>query len=60
LKRAGNVFTSYVSPNGTTWTQVGTETITMNSTIYVGLAVCSHNNPVLTTATFDNVTVSSP
>lgn len=30
----------------------------MASTVYVGLAVASHNNQALCTATFDNVTVS--
>jgi len=59
LTRAGNVFTGYTSPDGTTWTQVGTQTVAMNSTIDVGLAVCSHNNAVLGTATFDNVLITS-
>jgi endoglucanase Acf2/uncharacterized protein YjdB len=59
LTRAGNVFTSFVSSNGTTWTQVGSETIAMTAATQVGLAVTSHNNAVVTTATFDNVTVST-
>jgi hypothetical protein len=28
----------------------------MAGTVYVGLAVCAHNNGALSTATFDNVT----
>ncbi|HXI72845.1 MAG TPA: hypothetical protein VNN22_21110 [Verrucomicrobiae bacterium] len=57
--RSGSTFTAYKSANGTTWTQVGSsQTITMASTIYLGLAVCAHNNNALSTATFDNVTVS--
>jgi endoglucanase Acf2/uncharacterized protein YjdB len=59
LTRAGNVFTSFVSTNGTTWTQVGTETIAMTSAINVGLAVTSHNDGILSTAVFDNVSVTS-
>jgi uncharacterized protein YjdB len=60
LTRVGNVFTSFVSTNGTTWTQVGAATtITMVSQVLVGLAVTSHNNAVLNPATFDNVTVTT-
>ena len=59
LVRIGNTFTGYRSPDGVTWTPQGTNTFTMASTAYVGLAVTSHNNPSLATATFDNVTVNS-
>ncbi len=56
--RLGNTFTSYTSDNGTTWTQVGTaRTITMGSTIYVGMAVTSHNNGTLATGVFSDVIV---
>ncbi len=58
LVRAGNVVTAYKSSNGTSWTQVATTTITMNASVYVGLAVCSHNNSALSTAVFDNVSVT--
>lgn len=39
------------------WTLVGSETITMAADVYVGLAVSSHVNNRLATATFDNVSV---
>ena len=40
ITRVGNTFKGERSPDGTTWTQQGTtQTITMGSTIYVGLAV---------------------
>jgi beta-glucanase (GH16 family) len=56
--RSGNVFTSYTSDNGTTWTQLGTpKTITMASTIYVGMAVTSHANGTLGTGVFSDVIV---
>lgn len=56
--RSGNVFTSYTSDNGTTWTQLGTpKTIAMANTIYVGLAVTSHANGTLATGAFSDVTV---
>ena len=59
LVRAGNVFTSYVSTNGTTWSQLATETIAMTASTQVCLVVTSHNDGVLATATFDNVSVSA-
>jgi alpha-N-arabinofuranosidase len=57
LVRSGTVFTGYRSPDGTTWTQQGSMTTSMTSTVYVGLALTSHNSSSLGTATFDNVTV---
>ncbi|HLP76915.1 MAG TPA: carbohydrate-binding protein, partial [Candidatus Paceibacterota bacterium] len=58
LVRSGNTFTAYRSPNGVTWTQQGSATtISMASTVYVGLAVTAHNNSALCTAMFDNVTL---
>lgn len=61
MVRSGNVFRSYVSPDGISWTQVGTGvTINMSSEAYVGLAVTSHDNAALCTATFDHVAVTTP
>jgi hypothetical protein len=56
IERIGNTFNAYSSPDGTTWTLVGTDTIPMAATVYVGLAVSSHVSGTLATATFDNVT----
>jgi regulation of enolase protein 1 (concanavalin A-like superfamily) len=58
LDRAGNVFTAYVSADGTNWTQVGSTTIAMTSSETVGLFVCAHNGNVLGKVTFDNVKVT--
>jgi RHS repeat-associated protein len=61
LVRSGNSFTGYMSPDGVNWTQVGTtQTIAMAQNVYVGLAVSSDTNSSLTTATFDNVSISTP
>ena len=57
IERVGNVVISSTSPNGTTWTELRRETIAMSAAIYVGLAVTSHNNGVLCTATFTNVQI---
>ncbi|HUB26698.1 MAG TPA: family 16 glycosylhydrolase [Tepidisphaeraceae bacterium] len=60
LSRTGNVFSAYYSPNGSSWTQIGSpETIAMNSTVLAGLAVTSHDNATLTQANFANVAVNS-
>ena len=55
--RSGNVFTGYYSPDGSTWTSIGSVTINMGSGVYVGLAVNSHKDGTLCTGTFNNVTV---
>lgn len=59
LARAGNLFSAYVSADGVNWTFVGSETITMGGNAYVGLAVTSHADGTLTTATIDNVSVTT-
>jgi glucose/arabinose dehydrogenase/regulation of enolase protein 1 (concanavalin A-like superfamily) len=60
LVRSGNNFSAYQSADGTNWTLVGTATLTMASNVYIGLAVTSHNNTVLNTSTFTNVSVTVP
>jgi predicted small secreted protein len=59
IVRADNTFTGYVSPDGVTWTLITRYTIGMASQAYVGLAVASHADGVLSTAVFDNVTVAA-
>jgi fibronectin type 3 domain-containing protein/regulation of enolase protein 1 (concanavalin A-like superfamily) len=56
LVRSGTTFMGYRSPDGTNWTQQGSATISMASTVYIGMALTSHNSSSLCTATFDNVT----
>ena len=58
VTRSGNTFIGYYSSNGTTWTAMATNTITMANSVYIGLPVCSHVNTTLCTATFDNVTAT--
>ena len=57
LQRAGNVFTASQSSDGITWFAVGTSTIAMPATYYVGLAASSGDTTGNTTETsnFDNV-----
>jgi plastocyanin/regulation of enolase protein 1 (concanavalin A-like superfamily) len=57
LVRSGNTITGYRSADGTTWTQQGTATFSMASTVYIGMAVTATNNSALSVVTFDNVKV---
>ncbi|MFX0558087.1 hypothetical protein ACOCEA_14900, partial [Maribacter sp. CXY002] len=58
LVRVGNIITGYVSESNGNWSQVGNPiSIPMFETVYVGLAVTSHNDGVVATATFDDVVV---
>ncbi len=59
LVRSGDSFTAYTSVNGFYWVQVGSaQTITMAQDVYIGLYAASGNS-TLTTATFDNVSITS-
>jgi beta-glucanase (GH16 family) len=61
LVRVGNVFTSYFSANGTTWTQLidfnGPVTIPMANTVYVGMAVSSGGGSTTAAGVYSNVIV---
>ena len=57
LTRSGSNFTGAISTNGTTWTTVGTQAVSMTGTVYIGLVVASKTTG-LTTATFANVTTT--
>lgn len=60
LQRSGNTFTGYQSSDGVTWFTVGTATIPMASTYYIGLAACSGSSTsgVVDNSNFDNVNFS--
>jgi Big-like domain-containing protein len=58
LVRAGTRVTAYTSPDGTAWTTIGSDTISLGTTAYVGLAVTSHNVSVRTTAFVSHVTAT--
>ena len=55
IARAGNVITASWSSDGQTWNVVGSDTIVMGATVYIGLANSSHTTAALGTATVDNV-----
>jgi regulation of enolase protein 1 (concanavalin A-like superfamily) len=54
LVRSGFQFTAYASADGVNWTTIGSDTVPMADTVYVGLAVTSHNVSATTTATIDH------
>jgi hypothetical protein len=55
LKRKGNEFTAFASPNGRVWSLVEKASIAMSENIYVGLALTSARDDVLNWTTFDKV-----
>jgi hypothetical protein len=59
LVRAGSVVTGYVSSNGSSWTQVGSTSVNLGASPYVGLAVTSHDTSLLNTANFDSVALTA-
>jgi regulation of enolase protein 1 (concanavalin A-like superfamily) len=60
LVREGNLFSAYRSTDGTTWSLVGSDTISMASTVYVGVALTSHDAAQRATAAFTNLTARTP
>jgi hypothetical protein len=58
LVRSGSTITGYRSSDGFTWTRQGSASITIGSSVRVGLAVTSYNKAKLATAVFDEVSVT--
>lgn len=58
LTRSGSTITGYGSTDGTNWRQVGSLTMSFGTDVFVGLACTSHRDGTITTAAFDNVTLS--
>ncbi len=57
LTRSDDVFTSYYSEDGSTWTTINSKEISMSTSVYIGLAVSSHDTESLCSATFTDVSV---
>ncbi len=54
LTRRGDSFTGYASEDGAAWRTLGTVTVSMGLDVSAGLALTSHDNTTLASATFDN------
>lgn len=59
LIRTGNTFNAYLSSDGVSWVAVGTASVPMSGTVYVGAGVQSAQYGVWATARFDNVSVTN-
>ena len=61
LERAGESFTAYYSPDGTSgsWVVLGGASIPMPNPICTGLALTAHNAAAVCTAVFSNVSTSA-
>jgi regulation of enolase protein 1 (concanavalin A-like superfamily) len=59
LARRGATITAFTAPDGATWTVIGTQTMTLPASFYVGIAVSGVNATLATTAVIDNVTVTA-
>ena len=58
LTREGDLFTALESMDGETWRQVDQARFSLRQNAMVGLAVTSHNDGALCTATLDQVTIN--
>jgi hypothetical protein len=58
IVRNSSTFTAYRSSNGSSWSQIGSVSISMGSSVYIGLAVTSHDNGMVCGATFNSVTAT--
>ncbi len=59
LTRVGNVFTGYLSTDGSNWMIAGSDTLSLPAGVYVGLCVCAHNASLLNSATFDSISITA-
>jgi hypothetical protein len=58
VERRGSTFIASRSADGSTWTEIGRESITMAATVYVGLAVTSRTSTAASSAQFEQVAVT--
>jgi regulation of enolase protein 1 (concanavalin A-like superfamily) len=59
ITRTGNVFKAERSADGKTWTQQGNDTtVLMATSVYIGMAVTSHNAALTTTAQISSVSTT--
>ncbi|TAE77927.1 MAG: glycosyl hydrolase family protein [Verrucomicrobia bacterium] len=61
LTRRGNTFTAYRSPDGQSWTRVGSpQTIAMSANALVGIPACAGDTTRLTEVAVDDVSITAP
>jgi len=57
LQRTGDTFTGSYSEDGQTWIEISSVNVTMAEEVLTGLAVTSHNDGTLTTASFSSLII---
>src|SRR6185312_11831943 len=60
LARVGTSYTGSLSPDGVSWTTVGTVSMSAMNATSIGLATTSHNTSAMTTAVYDSIAVGAP
>jgi len=55
-RTVGGLVRAYYSADGSTWTQLNLTTVAMNTPMYIGLALTSHDTALTCEAKFSNVT----
>ncbi|MEN6575597.1 MAG: LamG-like jellyroll fold domain-containing protein [Phycisphaerales bacterium] len=58
VERSADMFTGYISADGKTWATVGTQVVTMEDPVCIGLCVTSHLAGEERTFEFDNITTT--
>ena len=58
LTRTGDTFNSRISADGVNWTSVGSATVPMATTVYIGISVASAQRGLWATASFDHISVT--
>jgi len=58
LSRRGNRFTAYTSEDGSVWSVIGGDTISMGATVEAGIALTSHDAGAAATAQFSSIAVT--
>jgi regulation of enolase protein 1 (concanavalin A-like superfamily) len=54
INRKGDTFSYYGSVDGKTWKKMGSSSVSMTKSVYIGFAVTSHNNSEICKAVFSN------
>jgi hypothetical protein len=58
IERKGDTMTGYLSPDGVTWSLLGSTTVVMSAPVYVGMFVTSHNANEQRTFNFESISAT--
>ena len=59
LTRVGDTLTASRSPDGQSWSTIGSAAVPMGDSLYAGMAVTSHNDGTVSEATFTSVSLDT-